>query len=217
MRWWAAELALIALLSSASSAHAQRGGAPHPESHDRLEQERRTERHGVPERSTRRPESTDRGEPTTPERALPDYDGRADPAPTAGERLLWIPRILLFPLWATTEFLLRRPLSALMRWAEHLAADAKPPTNPLRFFVFDEGRVQLIPTLLVDFGNRPSVGFYVRWNEAGHPNHHLRFHFAFWGPDWVKGRATRTSSRCSSVSRAPTRSGARSPSPSRSS
>ena len=44
MRWWAAELALIALLSSASSAHAQRGGAPHPESHDRLEQERRTER-----------------------------------------------------------------------------------------------------------------------------------------------------------------------------
>ncbi len=194
MRSRAAELALAcglvalgATSARAQTGHTHVGGAEH---HQRLEEERQVQRHGAPRRARRRSESAERGEPTVADRALPSYDGRPAPPPSAAERLLWIPRILLFPLWVATELVLRRPLSALVRWAEERADEAKPPENPLRFFIFDEGRLQLIPTLLIDFGNLPSAGFYIRWNEVGHPNHHLRFHFAFWGPDWVKGRVT---------------------------
>ncbi|MBO6937108.1 MAG: hypothetical protein JJ863_19205 [Deltaproteobacteria bacterium] len=188
MRSWAVELTLVLALS-ASAVRAQPTREPSV-GEQRLAQE--TEREGVPEATHREPapEREVVGEPTRPERAVPNYDGREPAPPSAGRRLLWIPRILLFPLWVVTEFVLRRPLSALTRWAEERAANTPSEKSPLRFLVFDEGRVQLIPTLLIDFGNQPSVGFYIRWNEAGHPNHQLRFHFAFWGPDWVKGRVT---------------------------
>ena len=100
---------------------------------------------------------------------------------------MWIPRILFAPLWIVTEFVLRRPLSAITRWAEKRNSGG---AGPLSFFTFDEGNLQIIPTLLVDFGNQPSVGLYVRWNHVGHEDHHLRLHLAFWGPDWIKGRFT---------------------------
>ena len=122
---------------------------------------------------------------------MPDYDRRVDAPPSPGRRALWVPRILFFPLYVVSEFMLRRPLSAITRWAESRGSGAGGQVaGPLRFFVFDEGRIQIIPTLLVDFGNQPSVGFYFRWNEAGAPNHHLRAHFGFWGLDWVKARVT---------------------------
>jgi len=178
MRSWAVELALVAVLCATTTAAAQ----PSPSSE--------IEREGEPQASRERPEAVERAEPNLPRRQVPDYDGREPPPPTAGERLLWIPRILVFPAWLVTEFVLRRPLAALTRWVERRAGEGTSQKSPLRFLVFDDGRVQIIPTLLIDFGNQPSVGFYVRWNEAGHPNHHLRFHFAFWGPEWVKGRIT---------------------------
>ncbi len=126
-------------------------------------------------------------EPDVPPRDVPNYDGREVAPRTAGERLLWIPRILVAPLYFVTEFVLRRPLSGMSRLAEQSSSD------PLRFFVF--GRKQnaaIAPTFYVDFGDQPSVGLYFRWNEAGHANHRMRFYFATWGKDWLRGRiATR--------------------------
>ena len=128
------------------------------------------------------------GDPSLADREVPDYDAREDARPSASGRLLWIPRVLFFPAWVVTELVLRRPLGALTRAIEGGGGGSN--FDPLRFFILDDGNLQIIPTLLIDFGNQPSVGFYIRWNEVGHQNHHMRLHFAFWGPDWVKGRFT---------------------------
>lgn len=47
-----------------------------------------------------------------PKRDLPDYDGRGPEPTTAGDVLLWVPRVALFPLYATTELLVRQPIGA---------------------------------------------------------------------------------------------------------
>lgn len=53
---------------------------------------------------------------SSPKRALPDYHR---PAPkTAGDTLLWVPRVALFPVYFVTEYAVRQPLGALLRVAE---------------------------------------------------------------------------------------------------
>lgn len=131
-------------------------------------------------------EDGDHGERETdadvPLREVPDYDGREDAPTSPGRKLLWVPRVLFAPLYFVTEYVLRRPLSRLSRLAEQSTSD------PLRFFVFGKNQQAAIaPTLLVDFGEQPSVGFYFRWNDVGHPRHKLRFYFATWGKDWLRG------------------------------
>lgn len=121
-------------------------------------------------------------EADVPVREVPDYDGRERAPSTAARKLLWIPRVLFAPLYFLTEYVLRRPLSRLSRLAEQSTSD------PLRFFVFGKNQQAAIaPTLLVDFGEQPSVGFYFRWNDVGHPRHKLRMYFATWGRDWLRG------------------------------
>src|SRR5580704_8530273 len=60
----------------------------------------------------------------SPKRVVPDYDGRGpDPSNDDGVGT-WIARALLSPLYLTSEFLLRRPLGALIKAIEgsHLPA-----------------------------------------------------------------------------------------------
>src|SRR3954471_22946708 len=45
-----------------------------------------------------------------------DYGG--PPAPTVGPALLWAPRVVLFPPWLVSEYVLRQPVGALTRAAE---------------------------------------------------------------------------------------------------
>ncbi|MFK8001086.1 MAG: hypothetical protein AB8H86_15930 [Polyangiales bacterium] len=116
-------------------------------------------------------------------RAVPNYDGR-EPEGEGARGALWLPRLLLAPVYFVTEYVLRRPLRYLFSLGESSSKD------PLRFFVFGDGRLAIVPTFLADFGNQPSAGIYVRWNEAGHENHRMRLHFATWGKHWLKGRLT---------------------------
>src|SRR5262249_28909536 len=46
-----------------------------------------------------------------------DYGGRPEPT-TAGDVLIWVPRIVFFPVYLVTEFVIRRPLGFLMTSAE---------------------------------------------------------------------------------------------------
>ena len=50
-----------------------------------------------------------------PPRPLPDYEGRPPPAPSAGDVALWIPRVIFSPVYFVSEFLIRRPIGALIR------------------------------------------------------------------------------------------------------
>src|SRR5215471_10789725 len=49
-----------------------------------------------------------------PKRDVPDYDGRGNPDADAGSWALWIPRVVLSPLYVVNEYVLRRPVGALV-------------------------------------------------------------------------------------------------------
>jgi hypothetical protein len=115
-------------------------------------------------------------------RDLPDYDGRGRTPTTVGDVLLWPPRIVLFPIYLTSEYIVRRPLGALATTAEK----NHWPTKVINFFTFDkEHKSGLIPTGFYDFGFRPSVGLYLFWDDAFFDNNAFRIHAGTWGPEWV--------------------------------
>lgn len=130
---------------------------------------------------------TARADPPTPKRATPDYDGRG-PAPTrAGDVALWIPRILLSPLYATNEFLIRRPLAVVVPAAERVDL----PRKIYDFFFFGpDHKAGVLPIGFVEFNFNPSVGAYAFWDDAFFPGHDLRFHGEVWTHDWLAGSLT---------------------------
>lgn len=123
-------------------------------------------------------------EPTIEEREVPDYDGREAARPTPGQRLLWIPRILALPLYVVSEFVLRRPLGYMVTNAE----ENEIPDKVVQFFTFGpSNNVALAPTFAFDFGFRPSVGLYFRYNDFIQKDHFLRAGASTAGIDWVTG------------------------------
>ncbi len=121
--------------------------------------------------------------PPSPPRDLPSYDGRPPPATTAGEALLWIPRVVLFPIHVVTELVLRRPLGFLTvaaeqgKWIQKLTdAFTFGPTN----------NIGIVPTALLDFGFRTSVGVYAFYDDFLVKDNALRLHAAFGGTDWLR-------------------------------
>jgi hypothetical protein len=116
-------------------------------------------------------------------RTLPDYDGRGDDPTTAGDVLIWIPRVVLFPLYVVNEFVLRKPLGWLLTTAERNQWAASV------FALFQFGpnnEIAIVPTALFDLGFQPSVGVYARWNDFIARQNKLRLHFATWGADWIR-------------------------------
>lgn len=124
-------------------------------------------------------------EPAQPDRVVPDYDGRPDAPPTPGQRALWVPRVILAPVWVVNEFVLRRPLEFLV-----LAAERGDAIQKLRYALTfgSGGRVGLVPTALFDFGVRPSVGLYLWANDLPTSGDRLRLSGAYGGSDWWQFR-----------------------------
>jgi hypothetical protein len=115
-------------------------------------------------------------------RPVPDYDGRPE-LTTPGDVLIWIPRVTFFPVYLVTEFVLRQPLGALTRFVE----EKKVIAEITNFFTFGpNGTIGIIPTALIDFGLRPSVGVYFFYDEFLAKENHLRLHAAFGGTDWLR-------------------------------
>ncbi|HEY3255603.1 MAG TPA: hypothetical protein VGJ91_16710 [Polyangiaceae bacterium] len=112
-----------------------------------------------------------------------DYGG--PPPPEVGPALLWAPRVILFPPWLVSEYVLRQPIGAVTRVAER----DQWPEQVIAFFTFgDRRQITLFPSLLFDFGLKPSVGFNFGWKYFLAEPNTLRVHFGFWGPDWVSTR-----------------------------
>ncbi len=114
---------------------------------------------------------------------MPDYDGRGDDPTTTGDVLLWVPRVLLSPVYLVTEYVVRRPLGAFATLVEEeqLYEGAR---DLLTFGPKDN--IAVIPTGLFDFGFRPSVGAFVFWNDflAEENDLRLRAAYGFDGLDW---------------------------------
>lgn len=120
----------------------------------------------------------------TAKRALPDYDGRGNYEADADHWALWIPRGILSPLYVVNEYVLRKPLGALVTVAERdrwLNAIAEIFTwGPNRQFM-------LIPTAVYDFGFRANVGLRFTADHFLVHNHDFTAHAAFGGTDWLVG------------------------------
>jgi hypothetical protein len=116
-----------------------------------------------------------------PKRDLPDYDGRgnADAQPSDA---LWVPRVLLAPLYAVHELLVRRPIGELVttaerdHWKEHIE-------NVL--YIGPDHRILWFPTFLYDFGGLPSVGLSLHARHAFADANAIHLHVGTWGPDWL--------------------------------
>ncbi|WP_104984342.1 BamA/TamA family outer membrane protein [Sorangium cellulosum] len=131
----------------------------------------------------RPPAAASRDQPPSPRRPLPDYDGRAEAPKTAGDALLWVPRVVFFPAYVVHEYVLRRPLGYLTIKAERgeWIQDLKD------IFTFGENNgIGVIPTALFDFGFRASVGVYFFYDDFLFRGNELRVHGATGGVDWLR-------------------------------
>lgn len=112
-----------------------------------------------------------------PKRPVPDYDGRGDPPTTAGDVLIWVPRVAVSPLYLVSEFVVRRPMGFLVETAErHHWVE-----NLLDYL---DGPIGIVPTALIDTAARPTVGFYFFWNDVGAPGNQIRSTASF-GPEVI--------------------------------
>lgn len=121
---------------------------------------------------------------TSPKRALPDYDGRGEPATSAGDVALWIPRVVFSPLYLFSEYVVRRPLGWLIATAER----NQWPSAIRDFFLFGPNKTAgVVPTAFLDFGVRPSFGIYAFWDDLLGKGNHLRIHASTFGISWLQG------------------------------
>jgi hypothetical protein len=115
-------------------------------------------------------------------RAVPDYDGRGPKPSSVGRAALWVPRIIVSPLYLTTRYVIAAPLGAFVTTAEK----HHWPTLLIDFFTFGEDHeAGLIPLVLYDFGLRPTVGLYFFWDRAFSKANSFRASVAYGGSNWV--------------------------------
>lgn len=175
----AAPLTLVLCLQSAPLSAYVSGTPARPDAPaDERPEMDRARRYGAP-----RP--PDEPLPPDVERERPDYDGRPEPPPSASEVLLWVPRIALFPAYLLSEYVVRRPLGFVVTEAER----AEVPVILHRMFTFGTySRVGLVPTTLLDFGFRPSIGAYFFFNDLLVEQNDFRAQIGWGGSDWWLGR-----------------------------
>jgi hypothetical protein len=102
----------------------------------------------------------------------------------AGDVALWVPRVVFFPLYLTSEYVIREPLGAAISAAER----ANIPSTLYDFFAFGpDHKAGFAPIALIDFGFKPSVGIYAFWDDAFFEGDDLRLHASTWGADWLAG------------------------------
>ena len=106
--------------------------------------------------------------PAGSKRAPQDYDGRED-VTSAGEDALWVPRVLMFPLFVVSEYVVRVPLGAVIKGAESEAAADLP------------SKIGVAPSLFYQFGFRPHAGLTFFWNDFLAAGNDLRAKLTFGG------------------------------------
>src|SRR5262249_12290547 len=104
-------------------------------------------------------------------RELPDYDGRGGEPKDAGDTAVVALRVVLSPLYLVSEYLIRRPIGALITAAELSGV----PGFLYDFFTFGpDHKAGIVPIAYVDLGFRPNFGVYSFWNDAFVRGHDLR-------------------------------------------
>ncbi|MFT6162346.1 MAG: hypothetical protein ACJAZO_001304, partial [Myxococcota bacterium] len=122
--------------------------------------------------------------PQLSERELPNYDGRDNAPPTLGESLLWVPRVAFAPLYAVEKFVIYPPVSHTVKFIEREGV-AKKVERALTIGDPDGGHALFLPTALISFGFRASVGAALIGSDIGAKGKSsFRIAAAYGGPDW---------------------------------
>jgi len=117
-----------------------------------------------------------------PRRERADFRGQADPPPTTGDVLIWVPRIILLPAYLVTEYIVRVPVGALSTTAEK----NDWPQWLFNFFAFGpDHRGGIFPTFFFDFGLRPSIGLHFWWNDTFVKNNKITADASWGGSNWI--------------------------------
>jgi hypothetical protein len=125
--------------------------------------------------------------PQSPKRQVPDYSGRGPDPTTGGEVALWVPRVILSPVYFVSEFIVRRPLSVVVPPIDK----ANIPRKTYDFFVFGvDHKAGILPSGYIDFNSIPNVGLYAFWNDALVNGHDLAFRFTGWPTDVLQTSAS---------------------------
>lgn len=118
-------------------------------------------------------------------RATPDYDNRPAEGTTAGDVLLWIPRVLMSPFYLVTEYVLRRPIVFLASEAERSEVFGSIG----QLLSLGDAQGGILPTFAFDFGLEagalPSAGLYMFWDHLFFEANDLRLRVAYGGGDWI--------------------------------
>jgi hypothetical protein len=113
-------------------------------------------------RATQRPPSDPPLPPGEADREMPDYDGRGQDPTRPEDVLLWVPRVVLFPAYLVSEYVIRRPVGAvLIAMEKHHVKERWHD-----FFTFADEKVGIFPTGAVDLGFRTTIGFYAYWLDV---------------------------------------------------
>ncbi len=119
------------------------------------------------------------GEPALVRREVPDLDGRP---PASNDEvldaLLWIPRVLTSPLYVLTEYVIRRPLGALLTELEHAGI--------IDALFASGGDYGVLPTMFFEFGLSPSFGLYGYVDHFLFEENRISAHAAMFGEDWLR-------------------------------
>ncbi|HET6981500.1 MAG TPA: hypothetical protein VFI53_05125 [Myxococcaceae bacterium] len=118
----------------------------------------------------------------TSQRSVPDYRGRKPPPTTTGDVLIWGPRVILFPAYLVTNYVIRAPVGGLATEAEkHNWGNAV-----FDFFAFGpDHKLGIFPVFLFSFGFRPSVGAHFFWDDAFAAGNNFTTDVAYGGSNWI--------------------------------
>ena len=117
-----------------------------------------------------------------PKRPVPDYRGQEPPPPTAGEVLIWVPRVILIPVYLVTEYVIRVPVGAFSTAAEK--GDWGPAV--FNFFAFGpDHKGGIFPTFFLNFGFRPSIGLHFFWDDTFVARNKVTADLAWGGSNWI--------------------------------
>jgi hypothetical protein len=118
-------------------------------------------------------------------RPTPDYEGRERDAPDLAATLVWVPRVIFFPVHAVAEYGLRRPVVGGITLAEKHYVFARLE----RVFTWWNGRAGFFPAFRFDLGLKPMVGFQAFAHGVGHPDNDLAASASFWNDRLLTVRA----------------------------
>ncbi|HEY1908671.1 MAG TPA: BamA/TamA family outer membrane protein [Myxococcaceae bacterium] len=118
-----------------------------------------------------------------PRREVPNYR-QLDPVPTtAGDVLIWVPRVVLLPGYLVTEYALRVPVGAFSTASEKGNWAGKA----FNFFAFGpDHKGGILPTFSFNTGFRPTIGAHFWWGDTFVAGNTLTADVAWGGSDWIR-------------------------------